>query len=75
VGWTWTTPAPSGLAWDVASYVGSFRIHGASDRAIRQMLDGYGWNDERELVPFLAAQDVYDEIWRMYDRQRSYDAP
>jgi hypothetical protein len=34
------------------------------------MLDAYGWNDERELAPFLAAQDVYDEIWRMYDRQR-----
>jgi hypothetical protein len=56
--------------WDVASCVGSFRIDGASDRAIREMLDGYGWNDERELAPFLAAQDVYDEIWRVYDRQR-----
>ena len=56
--------------WDVASYVGSFRIHGASERAVREMLEGYGWDDEERLAPFLAAQDVYDEIWRMYDRQR-----
>jgi len=34
------------------------------------MLEGYGWNDEQELAAFLAAQDVYNEIWRMYDRQR-----
>jgi hypothetical protein len=34
------------------------------------MLDGYGWGDEDELASFLAAQDVYDEIWRMFDRQR-----
>jgi Ser/Thr protein kinase RdoA (MazF antagonist) len=56
--------------WDVASYIGSFRIHGASQRSAREMLEGYGWDDEQELAPFLAAQDVYDEIWRMYDRQR-----
>ncbi len=56
--------------WDVASFVGSFRIHGASLRAVQQMLEGYGWDDPEALEPFLAAQDVYDEIWRMYDRQR-----
>jgi Ser/Thr protein kinase RdoA (MazF antagonist) len=56
--------------WDVASYVGSFRIHGASERSVREMLDGYGWGAEQELAPFLGAQDIYDEIWRMYDRQR-----
>jgi aminoglycoside phosphotransferase (APT) family kinase protein len=56
--------------WDVASYVGSLRIHGANERTVREMLEGYGWNDGQELAPFLAAQDVYDEIWRMYDRQR-----
>jgi hypothetical protein len=33
------------------------------------MLDAYGWNDEEELAPFLAAQDIYDEIWRLYVRQ------
>ncbi len=34
------------------------------------MLEAYGWNDEQKLAPLLAAQDVYDEIWQMYDRQR-----
>lgn len=56
--------------WDVASAVSSLRIRGADTRRVREMLDAYGWNDGRELAPFLAAQDVYDEIWRMYDRQR-----
>ena len=56
--------------WDVASAVGSLRIQGADTRSVREMLGAYGWDDERELAPFLAAQDVYDEIWRMYDRQR-----
>ena len=56
--------------WDVASYVGSHRIQGASKRFVQEMLEGYGWGDEEDLAPFLAAQDVYDEIWRMYDRQR-----
>jgi len=56
--------------WDVASYVGSLRAQGASLGFVREMLDGYGWGDEKELAPFLEAQDVYDEIWRMYDRQR-----
>jgi Ser/Thr protein kinase RdoA (MazF antagonist) len=56
--------------WDLASYVGSLRIHGASERSVREMLEAYGWDDERELAPFLAAQDAYGEIWRMYDRQR-----
>jgi Phosphotransferase enzyme family len=56
--------------WDVASYVGSFRGHGASPGLVRKMLNGYGWDDEEELAPFSEAQNVYDEIWRMYDRQR-----
>ncbi len=56
--------------WDVASYAGSLRNHGASERSVREMLAAYSWDDEQELAPFLAAQDVYDEIWRMYDRQR-----
>jgi hypothetical protein len=58
--------------WDVASYVSSFRIHGAGERTVREMLDGYGWDNEEELAPLLAAQDVYDEIWRIYDRQRRF---
>jgi Ser/Thr protein kinase RdoA (MazF antagonist) len=56
--------------WDVASCVGSLRIHRASERAILEMLDVYGWDDQQQLTPFLAAQDAYGEIWRMYDRQR-----
>jgi Ser/Thr protein kinase RdoA (MazF antagonist) len=56
--------------WDVASAVGSLGLSGAGRRAVHEMLDAYGWNDEAELAPFLAAQDVYDEIWRRYDRQR-----
>ena len=56
--------------WDVASAVGSLRLHGAHARSITGMLDAYGRLDESEIAPFLAAQDVYDEIWRLYDRQR-----
>ena len=56
--------------WDVASAVGSLRIRGADTHCVREMLDAYGWNDGRELAPFLDAQEVYDETWRMYDRQR-----
>ena len=56
--------------WDLAGYVISLRASGASSRSIRAMLDAYGWDDEQELSPFFAAHGVYDEIWRMYDRQR-----
>jgi hypothetical protein len=56
--------------WDLASYVGSLRSHGANPTSVTRMLDGYGWDDEQSLTPFLRAQDVYDEIWRAYDRQR-----
>jgi len=56
--------------WDVASHVSSLRARGANSSFVREMLDGYGWDDEQELAPFIAAQDVYDEIWHMYDRQR-----
>jgi Ser/Thr protein kinase RdoA (MazF antagonist) len=59
--------------WDVASAVGSLRIHGTDARSVSEMLDAYGWVDEQELAPFLAAQDIYDEIWRLYDRQRQHD--
>lgn len=56
--------------WDVASAVISLRTHGASSSVVRQMLDAYGWGDEQDLAPFIAAHGVYDEIWQMYDRQR-----
>jgi phosphotransferase family enzyme len=56
--------------WDVASYVESLRIRGAGSSFVREMLDAYGWDREQDLAPFIAAQDVYVEIWQMYDRQR-----
>jgi Phosphotransferase enzyme family len=56
--------------WDVAGYVISLRTRGASSSFVGQMLDAYGWDDEQELVAFIAAHYVYDEIWQMYDRQR-----
>jgi hypothetical protein len=61
--------------WEVAGYVISHRSRGASPGVVRAMLDAYGWGDERELVPFFAAHDVYDEIWQMYDRQRRRRGP
>ena len=56
--------------WDLASYVTSLRNRGASSSFVREMLDAYCWDDEQGLAPFIAAQDVYYEIWQMYDRQR-----
>jgi hypothetical protein len=56
--------------WDLASYVISLRTRGVSSSFVRGMLDAYGWDDEQELAPFIAAHAVYDEIWQMYDRQR-----
>jgi aminoglycoside phosphotransferase (APT) family kinase protein len=56
--------------WDVAGYVISLRTRGASSSFVGQMLDAYGWDDGQELVAFIAAHNVYDEIWQMYDRQR-----
>jgi hypothetical protein len=58
--------------WDLAGYLLSLRANGASSRSIRVMLDAYGWDDEQELSPFLAAHGVYDEIWRLYDWQRRH---
>jgi hypothetical protein len=57
--------------WDLAGYATSLRTRGASSLFVRRMLDAYGWGDERELAPFIAGHAVYDEIWRMYDRQRA----
>jgi Phosphotransferase enzyme family len=58
------------VQWDLASYVISLRTRGASSRFVRSMLKAYRWDDEHELAPFVAAHDVYGEIWQMYDRQR-----
>jgi aminoglycoside phosphotransferase len=56
--------------WDVASYAESLRLCGASSCFVREMLDAYGFGDEQELAAFIAVQDVYVEIWQMYERQR-----
>jgi aminoglycoside phosphotransferase len=56
--------------WDLASYAESLRLRGASSTFVREMLDAYGFGDEQELAPFIAVQEVYIEIWQMYDRQR-----
>jgi hypothetical protein len=56
--------------WDLAGYVMSLRARGATSKVVRRMLDGYGWGDEHELVPFMAAHEVYDQIWRLYDTRR-----
>jgi hypothetical protein len=56
--------------WDVASYVMSLRLGGATSSFIRQVLDHYGWGDEDELSPFMAVNQVYWEIWDLYERQR-----
>jgi hypothetical protein len=63
--------------WDLAGYVISLRTRGASSSFVRRMLDAYRWDDEQELAPFIAAHDVYDEIWQMYDlqRRRSHEPP
>jgi Phosphotransferase enzyme family len=58
------------VQWDLAGYVMSLRHRGATSAFVRQVLDHYRWGDEHELVPFIAAHDVYDEIWRLYLSQR-----
>ena len=56
--------------WDVAGYVIALRRRGASPALVRHVLDSYGWGDEQELAPFIAAREVYDRLWRLYDSQR-----
>ena len=56
--------------WDVAGYVMSLRTRGASAGFVREVLDRYGWGSARDLAPFIAAHQVYDQIWQLYDSQR-----
>jgi hypothetical protein len=58
------------LDWDVASCVTSLQMRGADGGGVRRALDAYGWADEKRLAPFMAAQELYYEIWRLYDEQR-----
>jgi hypothetical protein len=48
----------------------SLRARGGTAAFVRQVLDHYRWGDEHELVSFVAAHEVYDAIWRLYDSQR-----
>jgi hypothetical protein len=56
--------------WDLAGYLISLEAHGADPAFVAGALDAYGGIDHRELEPFTAAHQVYDEIWRSYDAQR-----
>ncbi len=58
------------VQWDVASYVMSLRDRGADSAFVARVLGEYGWPDERQLIPFNEAHDLYGEIWRLYDAQR-----
>jgi aminoglycoside phosphotransferase len=61
--------------WDIAGYVMSLKTRGADQAFVSEVLDHYGWYDERELAPFIAAHNVYDEIWQLYDQQRRAAVP
>ena len=63
------------VQWDVASFVASLRTRGADSAFVARALEAYGWADERELAPFIAAQAVYGEIWRLYLAQRHAQPP
>jgi hypothetical protein len=56
--------------WDVAGFLISLELRGADPAFVARALDAYGGIDQRELAPFAAAHDVYDEIWQHYDAQR-----
>lgn len=56
--------------WDVAGFLISLELRGADPDFVATALDAYGGVDQRELAPFAAAHDVYDEIWQLYDVQR-----
>jgi aminoglycoside phosphotransferase (APT) family kinase protein len=56
--------------WDVAGFVISLRSRGASSSFVRRWLDAYGWGDEQELAPYIAANEIYEDIWQMYRLQR-----
>lgn len=56
--------------WDLAGYLISLELRGADPAFVARALDAYGGIDERELAPFAAAHEVYDEVWQLYDAQR-----
>jgi Ser/Thr protein kinase RdoA (MazF antagonist) len=56
--------------WDVASCVMDLQTRGGDAGNVQRMLDAYGWVDDERLAPFISAQELYNEIWRLYDEQR-----
>lgn len=40
------------------------------DHGLCSPLAHYGWGDEDALRPFVAAHEIYDKIWGLYDSQR-----
>lgn len=56
--------------WDLTGYVMSLEWRGADADFVARALDAYGGIERRELAPFTAAHEVYDEIWQAYDAQR-----
>jgi hypothetical protein len=58
------------VQWDVASFMTSLRDHGADSAFTARALAAYGGLDEQELAPFAEAQEIYGELWRLYDAQR-----
>lgn len=55
--------------WDLIGFAMSLEFAGAEPDFVGRMLGAYGWEDARELQPFREAQEVYDEIWRLYSAQ------
>jgi hypothetical protein len=58
------------VIWDVTGFVMSCRARGADSAFIDRVLDAYGWLDERQLAPFIEADNLYGELWRLYESQR-----
>jgi hypothetical protein len=58
--------------WDVAGYLMSLEANGADSEFVERALQAYGDVGKRDLVPFIAAHDLYGEIWRLYDAQRGF---
>jgi hypothetical protein len=57
------------VIWDVAGFVMSCRARGADSAFIDRVLDAYGWLDQLQLAPFIEADDLYGELWRLYKSQ------
>ncbi len=63
------------VQWDLAGCVMSLQTRGADAGCVRRALDAYGWADEQQLAPYIAAHELYYEIWQLYDEQRRLEQP